>query len=75
MQGSYRGFELRVRQEKSLVGDDRVFTSAIRSDDGWILVEEPLYPSPDMSVNDYMADLKVTVDTYWSNPEEYDDDE
>lgn len=68
----YKGFELVSERQGSLGGSDMVYIRAYRNVDGWCL--EETFRDGSLSMREGMKDLKFTVDDYWENPEDYDDE-
>jgi hypothetical protein len=70
IQTTYKGFKLEVSREPSLTGDLMIFYSAFRQNDQWCLDDGC---SEQTSLRSVMTDLKLTVDEYLENPENFED--
>ena len=66
----YKGFTCRASREPSITGDLEVFYSITRKNDGWVLAEGLDYTN---NLRSAKTDMKITVDDYFENPEEYED--
>lgn len=67
---SYKGFELEVSREPSMTGHTMIFYSAFRKEDQWCLDDGC---SEQTSMRSVMSDLKLSVDEYLENPEDFED--
>lgn len=69
MRVDYRGFEIEANREKSMGGWSNIYYTVMRKEDGWFL-EDSFYGGEDR-IGSFVEDLKVLVDDYYENPEEY----
>jgi len=67
---NYNGFELESKREVSCMGSDMIYISAFRISDGWCL--EDTFRDGSLTVREGIKDLKLTVNDYLENPEDYD---
>lgn len=70
MKTNYKGFDLEVSREPSIMGDTKIFYSAFRTNDKWCLDDGC---SEQTSLRSVLSDLKLTVDEYLENPEDFED--
>lgn len=70
MKTEYKGFELEVSREPSIAGEIMIFYSAFRKNDQWCLDDGC---SEQSSMRSVMTDLKMSVDEYLENPEDFED--
>lgn len=73
MKVSYRGFEIEAKREKCLAGYSLLYFSIFRESDGWELLSD--YSEGDDTVHAAVGYLKETVDDYFKNPSEYEDED
>lgn len=72
MKSIYRGFEIEVTREKCLAGYPMIYYSIFRISDGWELTSG-FYDTED-TVRSFLKDMKATVDDYYENPAEYEEE-
>jgi hypothetical protein len=72
MKSIYRGFEIEVKREKCLAGYPMIYYSIFRISDGWELTSG-FYDTED-TVRSFLKDMKATVDDYYENPAEYEEE-
>lgn len=72
MRANYKGFEIEVVREQSLAGNPTLYMAVVRESDGWFLVDT--FSESEDTIRDTMADMKMTIDDYLENPEDYEDD-
>jgi hypothetical protein len=70
MKTDYKGFTLEVSREPSMAGETMIFYSAFRKEDDWCLDDGS---SELTSLRSVMQELKMSVDEYLKNPEDFED--
>lgn len=71
LEEKYRGFELEVHRGEAMGGWENTYFTAMRSEDGWMLVDD--FTSGRDRLTTIMKILRARVDDFFENPDDYKD--